>query len=328
MKVPTARLAGMALLLVCASGFGQGAADGERADRVKQAVQLVSQHAYNASKVDWEKAQATALEILASDNSADGLNASIQYLISKLDDGHSSFRPAPAPGAKGAPAGGGMPPLRLPLPIGERVDGAGRFPVIRVNAWGGGDPAQVRSAAASLRQTLNQSLEDDTCGLVVDFSGNTGGNMWPMLAGLLPIFSEGLLGAFEGADGKRTSIVSSGNSLALGGKSHYLNAPRLPLPRFQPAHVAVLVGPRTASSGEIVALLLAAQANVRTFGAATAGRSSANQAFPLSDGSALILTTAATIDREGQKYWDPIAPDVPAEHAAQAAAEWLSAQCD
>lgn len=327
MKLPRARLAGMTLLLVCASGFAQSPVDGERADRVKQAVSLVSKHAYNASKVDWDKAQATALEILASDDSADGLNASIQYLISKLDDGHSSYRPAASSGASAAPPAGGSGP-RLPLPIGERADGAGRFPVIRVNAWGGGDPAQVRSAAASLRQTLNQSLEDDTCGLVVDFSGNSGGNMWPMLAGLLPIFSEGLLGAFEGADGKRTSIVSSGNSLALGGKPHYLNAPRLPLPRFQPAHVAVLIGPRTASSGEIVALLLAAQANVRTFGAATAGRSSANQAFPLSDGSALILTTAATIDREGQKYWEPIAPDVPADLAAQAAAEWLSAQCD
>lgn len=129
------------------------------------------------------------------------------------------------------------------MPIGEQVDGAGQFPVIRVNAWGGGDPDQVRSAAAALRQALNQSLENDTCGLIVNFSGNSGGNMWPMLAGLLPIFSEGLLGEFEGADGKRTSIVSSGNSLALGGKPHYLNAPRLPLPRFQPARVAVLDRP-------------------------------------------------------------------------------------
>ena len=320
-------LAGVWLLMLAPTGFAQKQNESGRAEIVREAVKIISSNAYRTSSVDWQKAEAAALEILASNDSSAGLNASVQYLVSKLEDGHSSYRPVEN-GARAPLAPGFTPTPLAPRPIGVRVETPGRFPIIRVNAWGGGNAGVARTAAAMLRDVLNASLDDDVCGLVLDFSANSGGNMWPMLAGLLPIFSEGLLGAFEGADGKRVSIVSSGNSMALDGKPHYLNEPRLPLPRFLPSHVAILVGPRTASSGEIVALLLAAQADSRTFGGATAGRASANRSFAVSDGSALILTTAATIDRNGVKYWEPIAPDVESGDALEAASSWLSGQCE
>ncbi|MCB1613655.1 MAG: hypothetical protein KDI60_18170, partial [Xanthomonadales bacterium] len=69
-------------------------------------------------------------------------------------------------------------------------------------------------------------------------------------------------------------------------------------------------------------------ANSRTFGAATAGRSSANRVFTMSDGSALVLTTAATIDRNGLKHWEPITPDVESSDAVEAASSWLAGQCE
>ena len=316
----------MLLLMVSPFAPAQKIDNVDRAGIVKEAAQTIAKNAYNASKVDWAKAEATALEILASDDSDNGLNASVQYLVSKLEDGHSSYRMAVEGGGQAPlPPGGSFGPL-MPRPIGE-VDTSGRFPVVRVNAWGGGDGGAVRAAAASLRGALNQALEGKACGLVVDFSSNSGGNMWPMLAGLLPIFAEGLLGSFESADGKRMAIVSNGSGLALDGKPHYLNSPLLPAPRSLPEHVAILIGSRTASSGEIVALLLAAQSNSRTFGEATAGRSSANRAFRMPDGSSLVLTTAATIDRNGHKHWEPLAPDVRSDNALEAASAWLSEQC-
>ncbi|MGE4070666.1 MAG: S41 family peptidase [Lysobacterales bacterium] len=326
MRKLLSRFAGVCLLLLAPTGFAQKQNESGRADIVREAVKVISGNAYKASSVDWQKAEAAALEILASNDSSAGLNASVQYLVSKLEDGHSSYRPAVEGGQ--APVAPGFTPTPLAArPIGERVESSGRFPIIRVNAWGGVNAAVAQTAAATLREVLNTALDDDVCGLVLDFSANSGGNMWPMLAGLLPIYSEGLLGAFEGAAGKRTSIVSSGNSLALDGRPHYLNAPQLPLPRFLPSHIAILIGPRTASSGEIVALILAAQANSRTFGAATAGRSSANRMFKMSDGSVLVLTTAATVDRNGLKHWGAITPDIESSDALEAASSWLSGQC-
>ncbi|MCB1602334.1 MAG: hypothetical protein KDI66_20110 [Xanthomonadales bacterium] len=327
MRKLVSRLAGVCLLMLAATGFAQEHRESGRAEIVREAVKIISGNAYRASSVDWQKAEATALEILASDDSSAGLNASVQYLVSKLEDGHSSYRPV-ANGGQAPMAQGFTPAPLAPRPIGERIESSGRFPLIRVNAWGGVNAGAAITAAATLRDVLNISLDDDVCGLVLDFSANSGGNMWPMLAGLLPIYAEGSLGTFEGADGKRVSIVSSGNSIALDGRPHFLNVPQLPMPRFLPSHIAILIGPRTASSGEIVALLLAAQANSRTFGAATAGRSSANRVFTMSDGSALVLTTAATIDRNGLKHWEPITPDVESSDAVEAASSWLAGQCE
>lgn len=292
-----------------------------RTATLKQAIQISSQHGYKAAALDWAKIEANALAILAADDSEGALTASLEYVIAKLEDGHSAYRPPSA-----------SPPTTLPPAVARRreivaSETAGDFPLVRVNAWTGQDAAAAREASASLRSALNAALSQEVCGLLVDFSSNSGGNMWPMLAGLLPIYEEGLLGAFEGADGQRTLIVSDGIGLSMGGKPHYLNVPALPKPKHLPRHVAVLIGPRTASSGEIVALMLIAQDNSESFGAATAGRSSANRVFPLANGGMLILTTAATVDRHGSKYWEPIAPDHPAEDAKTAAVSWLSAQC-
>jgi hypothetical protein len=40
-------------------------------------------------------------------------------------------------------------------------------------------------------------------GWIVDLRGNSGGDMWPMVAGLGPIIGDGVLGAFVAPDGRK-----------------------------------------------------------------------------------------------------------------------------
>src|SRR5690606_12126045 len=134
-------------------------------------------------------------------------------------------------------------------------------------------------AATDTRQALVTALSKESCGMILNFSQNSGGNMWPMVMGVLPLLSEGVLGGFEGRDARRTSIVSTGSGLLVAGADHFLNALALPQPTYRPDHVAVILGERTASSGEIVALLFKGQNNVRYFGQRTAGVPTANQTF-------------------------------------------------
>lgn len=75
------------------------------------------------------------------------------------------------------------------------------------------------------------------------------------------------------------------------------------------AWVAVLTGPRTASSGEAVAIAFRGRPDTRSFGLPTAGLSTANGTFPLPDGSMLLLTAAVDADRTGRKYRDKVDPD-------------------
>lgn len=90
--------------------------------------------------------------------------------------------------------------------------------------------------------------------------------------------------------------------------------------------IAVVIGPRTASSGEAVAVAFRARPEVRFFGQTTAGLATSNQGLPLPDGGALILTTGVMLDRAGAAYPQGISPEVlvPVDHEAiEAAAGWL-----
>src|SRR5690606_12062295 len=94
------------------------------------------------------------------------------------------------------------------------------------------------------------------------------------------------------------------------------------------APVAVLLGPRTSSSGEMVAIALAGRPDERSFGANSSGFSTANTAIPLSDGALLVITTAFARDRTGHEYSGPIIPNEQAEEGAaeEAATRWLNSQ--
>ena len=93
--------------------------------------------------------------------------------------------------------------------------------------------------------------------------------------------------------------------------------------------IAVLIGPRTGSSGEMTAITFIGQKNTKLFGEPSGGYITANQMFKLSDGSNLLLATSYVADRNQKKYIDRIYPDVVVkaiagkDEALQIANEWL-----
>ncbi|NUO75223.1 MAG: hypothetical protein HOQ32_04340, partial [Lysobacter sp.] len=210
------------------------------------------------------------------------------------------------------------PAIAVELPARQGV------PVLRINGWSGQDQ---RAAAVGVRDGLIAALAKSDCGLILDFSANTGGNMWPMLTGLAPLLSEGRLGAFRDAKGVETPIENRGGRIHYDGNPHFLNQVLSSLPPRLPKFVAFVVGPRTASSGEITPILFRGQAGVRYFGAATAGYSTANSTIRLPNGGLLLLTTSATLDRNGRAYEQELVPDVQSADPIGDAADWIGAQC-
>ena len=99
----------------------------------------------------------------------------------------------------------------------------------------------------------------------------------------------------------------------------------------------MLHGPRTASSGEAVAIAFRGRPLTRSFGLPTAGLSTANAGFGMSDGGVIVLTVATDVDRNGTIYGAAVEPDERAswtvanptdasDGAAQAAIAWLREQ--
>jgi carboxyl-terminal processing protease len=167
--------------------------------------------------------------------------------------------------------------------------------------------------AADVRRILTDLMAQSPKGWIVDLRGNTGGNMWPMLAGIGPILGDGSVGSFVANDGNVSWFYQDGktgtrNPAGLETVSLTLQEePVLQTPSAAP--VAVLVDNSTASSAEAITIAFHGRPASRSFGSRTAGKSTAVQPFKLDDGAELYLTTAIDADRSGKAYPDGFTPD-------------------
>lgn len=122
---------------------------------------------------------------------------------------------------------------------------------------------------AEMAQRLIADIDQTALrGWVVDLRRNTGGNMWPMIAGIGPLLGEDAWLAFVTPYVKETAFYREGQAgllpetvLASVEQPYILRYPRPP--------VAVLTGPLTSSSGEFTALAFRGRPRTRSFGEAT-----------------------------------------------------------
>ncbi|MEJ6979687.1 S41 family peptidase [Pedobacter sp. P351] len=150
--------------------------------------------------------------------------------------------------------------------------------------------------------------ENKVKGWIVDLRGNTGGNMWPMVAGLGPLIGGGSIGYFVNSGKYNAWMNAQDNSSASKVSSMYTkNRYSLKEPNTS---VAVLIGPKTSSSGEMTAIAFIGKNNTKFIGKPSGGFTTANGMFKLSDGSMLMLATSYAADRNKTKYLGKINPDI------------------
>jgi hypothetical protein len=144
---------------------------------------------------------------------------------------------------------------------------------------------------------------------IVDLRNNTGGNMYPMIAGLGPILGNETLGYFTSPKLRveYTWEYKNGASMANG---HKLCAVKNPYTlKNKPKKIIVLVGPNTASSGEMTSISFIGKENTTLIGLPTAGYSTGNAGHKLSDGSVLNLCESFCKDRNKHPIFGPIKPN-------------------
>lgn len=291
---------------------------------VEEVLQIARQRALNRNVPDWALVERKAQALVSAEAGEAGRTAAIRHILAALDDRHSFYVPPAKPGDAATP---GSPHALLnsrPAMIAVADLQPGRPGRLVINGWAGGRE-KIPDASRTVRDQLNKALSASACGLVIDVSTNGGGNMWPMMGGIAPLYDEGPLETFEDADGKRMVVSVGGGALRMDGSEY----PRVELPPVpvRPKRIALVLGRRTASSGEILALGFKGQANVRSYGQATAGQTSANQSMKLSNGGLLALTTARILDRSGRVHTGPVQPDVPTDQPVDAALDWVAAGC-
>lgn len=268
-----------------------------------------------------------------------GLYRDINGLLAMLDTGQRphSFLVAPAPPGP-APDVMAAPPALPADPSTFRLLETGHGKVLR---WI--PPAVPGFMSVAYQAEYVKRFYDEAdarpefaqaCALVVDLSEQTGGNAWPPFIAMYPLFSDANTARWVDRDGKRTPFVSRTRlaSMARPNAAGRAN----PLARFATGPVAVVVGERTASAGEMLLVALLGEARVQTFGQTSFGQTTANGVHPLPDGSTLVLSELRYALGDGPVYRDGIPPMHPQPRGEPAAAsiqaaEWAAAhspQCE
>ena len=328
-----------------------------------QALDLMQQNALNKSSIDWPHLREEAFDRAKQAKSTADTYPAIAFALTQLKERHSFLQlPDNLPGPQketinaeiskvqgSAPSNGSPSPFapqkQMQGHIDRRNEKAFAHVVVpmcigQYSEWEKNAP-DFQQFAEKLHGIVMELQAQKPDGWVIDLRGNGGGNMWPMLAGIGPVLGEGDLGAFESPNGDREAWFYKGGKTgvrALQGKEEIaaeikgspFSLPELPW-------VAVLLDRGTASSGEAVAISFAGRRRERSFGELTAGFSTSNQRYELSDGASLFLCVGIEADRAGHRYPDGIDPDVklpapatrPAEEkdaVLQAAEDWIIAQ--
>jgi C-terminal processing protease CtpA/Prc len=169
---------------------------------------------------------------------------------------------------------------------------------------------------------------------IIDLRKNSGGNCWPMLAGIGPLLGDGVCGYF--VNGEERIPITYRNGAACQGKHVFC---RVSKEAYRTQHeiksIVVLTGRRTVSAGEIIALAFSGREQTYLLGEPTAGLTTANATYSLSDHSMLVLTVCKEADHTGKICEGSIFPDKIIRPAAvgpeedpvkSAAIDWLQAR--
>lgn len=299
-------------------------------DYLKEALDYIQQNSLNRGKIDWNETWQTGLVEIASAQTLAETYPFIRATLARLGDRHSFFEepetvrqmmqavPKPALQPKGHLLSKHTGYLNLPAVIGN--------------------PAVLQAYAKAVQQIIREEAQSGAKGWLVDLRQNTGGNMLPMLAGVSSLLGTDCPGSFVYPDGTRLPWICRDGQVKVGDWLGLQLAEVLQLPETLPP-LALLIGPQTASSGEILSIAFLGRPCTRSYGEATQGIPTCNDQKKLSDGALINLTVAWSADRTGQLYTGAIQPDqfvksgepdadLENDPVIKIAIEWLQQQFD
>ncbi len=313
-----------AIAMVLMLLMGSCAGDSGYLAALDEALEIVQQHSINRNRLDWGSIEQELGQRAGTVRTEAELYDALQDILDRLDDGHSFLRTAEGRRWRTAESGTvdtDPKPTAWPEPTIIHID------VTTMSSAAGND---MSAYADRLYLEIMQAYRPDMSGWILDLRRNTGGQLWPMLAGLSPLIDSDPAGQAAYPEGIRWQWWAKGGKAGVGDNLHHSVTTTTKLtPARKP--IAILIGGATASSGEASVISFIGMNNVRLFGTRTRGLATVNQPFTLSCGATIMLTTAHFADRRGCSYPEGIEPDVtvaaPVDQSddpcLDAAVEWL-----
>lgn len=276
-----------------------------------EVFQLMEKNYYRRDVILWDTLQQAARSRLQSSNNCETAYEVINWCFGQMKERHSFVMPA----IKAAAYNNDTSFVRftpdLSSLVGEiSIDKIGDSIAYLSLPW-------INTTDETICTLMADSLQQVIAGLdngksqtwVLDLRNNTGGNCWPMIVGVGPLLGEGICGYFV-RNQERVGI-SYQNGKAFQGKHSRCAVSGAPyILKATPQRIILLTGNRTSSSGEIITLAFKGKSEVVVAGEPTAGLTTANATYNLSNNAMLVLSVCQEADRNGVICEGRIKPDI------------------
>jgi len=294
-----------------------------------EAFVLMQKNYYRKDYIDWDSLRIAGRNKLQSRGNCTDAYETINWCFQQMREKHSFIMPT----LKAAEYNNDRSRLATATPLnklvgkitGEWLEDSTAYITI---PWVSTTDEEICSMIADSIQQIIALLDTRPINQwIVDIRNNSGGNCWPMIAGAGPLLGEGICGYFIRNNEKVP--ISYKNGIASQGKSPRCSVPNPYKLRSTKNKIIVLTNNSTSSSGEIVTLAFKGKSDTFFYGEPTAGYTTANATYTLSDNSMLILTVCQEADRTGKVYNGRIFPDVTvasstiSDSIRDAAIDWL-----
>ncbi|GMQ31880.1 hypothetical protein Ataiwa_01520 [Algoriphagus taiwanensis] len=179
-----------------------------------------------------------------------------------------------------------------------------KYAFLSLEGFIGVDSISSKNFSDSLQRSILYLYHQQPKGWIIDLRNNSGGWIYPMLAGLGPILGSGTK-AFEMSGNQVLEeyyFYKDSTDYLLLADSIWFFEEQLPL--------AVLVSEKTGSAGELLTLSFRGNPNTTIIGTPTAGFSTGLKGFLMPDGTQICVTNGVMVDRNKKGDGGRIIPDI------------------
>jgi len=271
---------------------------------ISAAADTIAKNSLYRDSIDIDSIKKTALTIAGPAKAYQDCHLAVEYMIESLrpaGDHHSFFM---SPEEVKGWANTSDESANIQYANYKLIEDYG---YINVPPFHGGNKKLMVAYADTLQKALKELDQKNIKGWIIDLRGNTGGNMEPMIVGLGPIFRGEGLGYLIDVNGKKESWHYQN------GTYYWEDSPGIsatnPYKLSSQKPIAVLIGPQTGSSGEIVLISFIGNPDTRTFGQPSWGLTTGNGNFDLRDSARMMIASTMMADRNGKIYHGRVEPD-------------------
>ena len=309
---------------------------------IDSALNIMQHRSLFASPLNWDVIRDSTHKIAANANSYAEAAPAIQFAFNLLQDKHGWLELNGVqyfnPFVKRDNSRINEQTLKaiVRAPIKSRILEKG-YAYLSIPFTNGQTREKMNAFAQQVQDSLCKVVNPNTKGLVIDLRLNGGGNVFPMIIGIVNVLGDGSytesvnsLGEKEGELVIKGQQITLLDTIVVKLQKSCGDLTRLP--------VVVLTGPATGSSGEQLAIILSIRKNTILLGEPTAGYTTGNNGFLLpGTDNGIVIGESYTRDKNGNVYLGEVRPaititggdnfmDLLQDKKIQAALQWLKKQ--